>query len=711
MDAAWTLGIAAACAGMALAVGQSSPAADSGPGVEFARDIQPVLAARCIGCHGPSRQEGGLRLDLRRRALEGGDHGAGIVAGKSAESEVFLRLVSEDPRLRMPLGAAPLTPAEIARIRAWIDRGAVWPDQLAGSEEASPHWAFQPVRRPEPPEVKARGRARNPIDAFVLARLEPRGLTLSPDATPHTLVRRLHLDLLGLPPAPEAVDEFVNDASPDAYERLIDTLLASPHFGERWGRHWLDLARFGESDGYENDLLRPNAWRFRDWVIDAVNRDLPFDRFTLEQLAGDLLPDATPEQRIAAGFHRNTLWNSAASADKEEFRTFAVKDRTDTTGTVWMGLTLGCAKCHSHKYDPLTQREYYGLYAFFNNTDHEEAPLPGGGTAPTLKAVQRPTHVHRRGSFLDPGAEVRPHTPAFLPALQAGGEIPDRLDLARWLVDPQHPLTARVTVNRFWQHLFGEGLVPTPENFGISGLPPTHPELLDWLASELVQGGWSRKALLKTILLSSTYRQASHHRPHPASVDPGNALLARQNRVRVEAEIVYDLALAVSGLLDPRLGGPSIVPAFPEGILEQRFADEALKRPTAEKHRRGVYIHLQRTLSHPLLSTFDAVDGNQTCVRRERTITPLQALALLNDPNFEECVRALGKRLYEAAPDRDSRLVFGYRLCLAREPAPEELAVLVELVETQRKLGADEPAIWVGVARTLLNLEEFITRE
>jgi len=679
---------------------------------DFAKDVQPIFAERCVRCHGEKRQEGGLRLDVRRRAMQGGDTGLAISPKESAKSEIVQRITSTVKTKRMPPTGPLLTNTEIDLIRTWIDRGAAWPDALAGKESFQDHWAFRPVQRPTPPAVKSKDRVHNPIDAFILGRLEKNGLTLSPDADRPTLIRRLYLDLIGLPPSPDDVERFVKDDRSNAYEQLVDTLLDSRHFGERWGRHWLDLARFAESDGYENDRLRKDAWRYRDWVVDSFNRDMPFDQFTVEQLAGDLLPKPTTDQLIAVGLHRNTLWNSAASADKEEFRTLAIKDRTDTTGTAWMGLTLGCAKCHSHKYDPISQREYYQLYAFFNNTDNDDVKIPGDkAQAQSLRAVQRDTFVHQRGNFLQRGVAVKPGTPAFMPALKPSGASANRLDLARWLVTPEHPLTARVAVNHFWLHLFGQPLVPASDNFGLNGEPPTHPELLDWLASEFVRGKWSRKAILKTIVLSATYRQASKHRPELAKVDPNNRLLARQNRVRVEAEIVRDLALAVSGLLDPKLGGPSIVPPFPAGLLEQNVTNEGLKLPTKEHHRRGIYIHVQRTLTHPSLAAFDVADGNQCSVQRERSVTPIQALTLLNDPVFVECSQALGKRLCTATAEREDRLRLGFQLCLGRSPSAAELAVLVELVQAQQKFGATDEATWAGVARTLINLEKFITRE
>jgi Protein of unknown function (DUF1553)/Protein of unknown function (DUF1549) len=586
---------------------------------------------------------------------------------------------------------------------------------LTARGDASKHWAFQPVQTPTPPDVRdSKFTVRNPIDAFILARLQKEQIAPSSEADPRTLIRRLYLDLVGLPPRAEDVERYLRDmsAKPEAeYEALVDKLLASPHFGERWGRHWLDLARYAESDGYENDRIRQDAWRWRDWVIDAFNRDLPYDQFTIEQLAGDLLPNATTEQRVATGLHANTLWNSAASGDKEEFRTFAIKDRAETTATIWMGLTLGCANCHNHKYDPISQREFYQMYAFFNATDITEVPVTGG-KAQGIKAAKRNSYVHLRGSFLRKGDDVGPGVPVFLPPLRARNvNGADRLDLAKWLVDPKHPLTSRVAVNHIWQHLFGQGIVPTPENFGTSGEPPSHPELLDWLANEFVRLGWSRKKLIRTIVLSSTYRQASTIREDIGEKDPKNQLLHRQNRFRVEAEIVRDLALSVSGLLDPKLGGPSIVPPFPKALPTGQFTAEALKMPTKEKNRRGIYIHVQRTLTHPSLSAFDGTDGNQPCVRRARSITPIQALTLLNDPTYIECAQALGKKLQQSSTLNDERIRAGFELCVSRPPRAEEMSVLQELIDSQKKRGAKDDALWNSVARVLLNMEEFTTRE
>lgn len=674
--------------------------------IDYARDVAPIFDAHCRRCHGEKKQEGGLRVDIRRRMFAGGDTGPAVVAKDAAKSHLIARITETDDDKRMPPSGPPLDAAKVRTLKLWIDQGAAWPDALAGVESYDKHWAYRPIRRPEPPG----NGAQHPVDAFVIAKLG--NVKPSPAADPATLLRRLHLDLVGLPPTVADLDRFTRDCGSsgnipsEIVSREVDRLLASPHFGERWGRHWLDLARFAESDGYENDVIRPDAWRFRDWVVAAFNDDMPFDRFTLEQLAGDLLPSPTPSQKIAVGFHRNTLWNTAASGDKEEFRTYAIKDRAETTATAWMGMTLGCAKCHSHKYDPVSQREYYQLYAYFNNTDNDDVAVPGG-RALSLRAVKRASHVHVRGNFLEKGAETLPGTPVFLPTLESRAAMSDRLDLARWLLDPAHPLTARVAANRVWQHLFGHGLVTTPDNFGPGGEPPSHPELLDWLATEYRRQGWSTKSLIRTIVMSHTYRQSSARRADVG--DPSNRLLARQNRFRVEAEIVRDLALSVSGLMDAQLGGPSIVPPFPEGFLNFQFTAEGLKMPTPKHHRRSLYIHVQRTLGHPFLSAFEAADGNQPCVRRERSTTAVQALTMLNDPVMIECTRALGKRL--AALPEATRVHDAFQLCMGRSPTERERTIVEDLVRTQTKLGAGPDAVWFGVARALMNSEGFITRE
>lgn len=699
-----------------------------------AGDAPGIFARRCESCHGATKRKGGFRLDNRADALQGGDSGPSIVPGQPDESLLLDRLVDPDPDLRMPPEGPALTNVEIEQVRQWIAEGAVWNDD--GSTPArtvSNHWAFRAPDQPDLPAVQHVGWIRNPIDTFILSRLEQEHVETSPEADRATLIRRLSIDLLGRPPTPEEVAAFASDPSPNAYERLVDRLLASPRFGERWARHWLDLARYADSDGYEKDTGRPYAYRYRDWVISAINADLPFDRFSIEQLAGDLIPGATLDQKAATGFHRNTLTNKEGGVDKEEFRVAAVVDRTNTTGTVWMGLTLSCAQCHTHKYDPITQREYFGIYAFFNGSDEIDlpAPLPGQekATLPTLAEHDggRVTHLLAKGDFLRPGEAVEPGTPAVLPPLPTSA--PTRLDLAEWLFAPDQPLTSRVAVNRVWSHLFGRGLVATMDDLGTRGEPPSHPELLDWLAVEFRESGWSRKALVRLIVTSATYRQSSRPRPELKQRDPYNTWLSHQNRFRPEAEIMRDLALAASGLLAERIGGPSVRPPQPPGISELTYANSAkwVDSQGPDRYRRGLYTWFQRTSPYPMLLTFDAPDGNICVVRRERSNTPLQALTLLNDPVFVECARALGYKLAHMTDlNAECRIDHAFMVTLGRAPEPEEAVELAALrdrfqthfesnpTSTHLFMSDDtanaEQASWTALARTLLNLDEFLNR-
>ena len=897
--------------------------------------------------------------------------------------------------------------------------------------EARSHWSFQPVIHPEPPRVRTEGWVRNEIDRFILKRLEAEQVEPSPAADRVTLLRRLFLDLTGLPPNPDDVDMFLSDRSDKAYETVVDRLLKSPHYGERWGRYWLDMARYADSNGYEADQPRPHAWRWRDWVINALNADMPFDQFTIEQIAGDLLPGATIEQRVATGFHRNTLLNTEGGVDREEDRVKRTVDRTNTLGKVWLGLTLECCQCHSHKYDPITQHEYFSVYSFFNSLDEpdiaaptaeqirtyrtefaawrkaerrhlkaiadyqsgslrkweESLPKPDGpswrivnpktarsarpkttleieddlsifvtgpnnqadtytiqartrltgitairvealaderlpakgpglagngnfvlssvrifakpaddtnsgrgkrypiaaaradfsqggrqvssvpgdnptdgwavypkvgkshfavfelhepiqrakndgdttlltieldhqahhdhnlgrfrlsvATAPqpvpddlpnsalvdiraspagqrtgsdVLRLVrffdyhedgldrlldtvmehhrQRPqfpdtmaqtvaelptprmTRVHERGDFLDKGDVVDRVTPTVLPPMAVRGEQPDRLDLAHWLVSDSNPLTARVIVNRVWQQHFGRGLVATDDDFGTQGEAPSHPELLDWLASRFRKDGWSLKKLHRLIVTSATWRQSSIARPELEQRDPYNTWLARQNRLRVEAEIIRDLVLASSGLLRSRVGGPSVRPPQPDDLVKLGF-QKSLDWTVSEgpdRYRRGLYTFFQRTVPYPMLVEFDVADSNTSCTRRERSNTPLQALTLWNDPVIVECARALGRRIVVAVPEYEKddsttasrRVEFAFRLCLSRQPTEREQAVLTMFYKNQlqryaahpteahafvgRKDDSDAAAVAasVGLARTIINLDEFITRE
>jgi len=632
--------------------------------------------------------------------------------------------------------------------------------------------------------------AGNAIDRFVARRHELAGITPSPAADRRTLIRRVFLDLLGLPPTPAQVDAFVHDTRPGAYERMVDRVLSNPHYGERWGRHWLDQARYADTNGYSIDSER-SIWPYRDWVIRAINADMSFDQFTFEQLAGDLLSQPTQEQLVATGFHRNTLVNQEGGTDKEQFRNEAVVDRVNTTGAVWLGLTVGCAQCHSHKYDPLTQREYYELFAFFNNCQDVNSTSPTislptpqqakrlaaignsisaaktsqkklkdlpkndqddlaakikkleeekkklSGAIPTTMIMRdlakpRQTHVLIRGDFLRKGDAVSGVGPAFLPPMPNSEAARNRVDLAQWLVSVENPLTARVKVNRSWVRFFGAGLVETENDFGIQGTPPTHPRLLDWLAAELVKSGWSMKHLHRLIVTSAAYRQSSQRRADLEQVDPLNKLLARQNRVRVDAEIVRDLALSVSGVLNESMGGRGVHPPQPNGIY--LFTQVKAAWPTskgADRYRRGMYTFFRRSVPYPMLTTFDVPRFNSTCTQRVRSNTPLQSLALANDEAVLEQVRAFGRRLMLFSGDDQTRIDRGYQLCFSRKPDTVEQASLAQFVEEQRKdfnasqedaerfvagsiregESPAELAVWLGVARVLLNLDEFITRE
>lgn len=1011
--------------------------------VDFVKEIQPIFRDRCYDCHGAETREAGLRLDQRGNAFAGSDSGQVIIPENAAESLLFQLVSGEDEDRLMPPDGENLTAAELSLIEKWIDEGAAWPAGVDPTKEQNDHWAYQPLQRSLPADSKLSG--QHPIDQFILAQLRNKKIEPSPMADRHTLVKRIYYDLLGLPPTVSEVDQFVNDQSEAAYEKLVDRLLASPHFGERFGRHWLDKARYADSDGYEKDRPRYNAWKYRDWVINAINEDMPFDQFTVEQLAGDLLPNPSADQLLATAFHRQTLTNTEGGTDKEEFRVAAVFDRVETIGSVWLGLTIGCARCHSHKYDQISQREYYELYAFFNNGDEVTTKVPSSEAAlqeyrkqkiaydAELKRLQEPlqkkaeelkpqydewltsleakyaehgfeqqqvalkrvaflsqtgtlqeqtdvillsvgdqspqdvytltysapnkesfeiaairldlltdqslpkngpgrssggnfvlseikanlvnaqnelkqlpfasaiadfsqtgfevfqaidgketdkgwavspqtgkphhavfhfkepltakdlgeqqlliqlsqqysanlhtlgkfrvtflstegselaalpedvkkalhvetdkrskahletlfkhfatqneeyaqltaavekhekrvpfnpemvvrvirsrkdsprqTKVLKRGDFLQPLGPVEPGTLEILPALEASVRTDaSRLDFAKWLVNGENPLPPRVFVNQIWTHLFGTGIVETISDFGVRGATPTHPELLDWLATEFIKSGWSRKALIKTIVMSKAYRRSSIHRPELADIDPTNISLYRQNRFRVEAEIVRDLYLAASGLLEKRIGGPSVFPPLPQDVAALSYANNFKwgnsdwnsrpdnphgVAPKEDIYRRGMYTFFKRTAAHPNLVTFDCPDSNTTCVERGTSNTPLQALQLLNNQVFVNASRAFAEKIVNR-PDLtndEARLQELFRTCVARPPHAEEIVLLSELLsqalqfyaahpeEAQELSGhsdqeiASKSAAWITVSRAVLNLDEFITRE
>ena len=1054
---------AAEPAGGLSALGAAKPEASSREAAEspvFATRIRPLLAARCYQCHGPDLQQNGLRLDSLAAILEGSVNGRVVMPGDSEKSRLVRRLMGLE-RPQMPYGGPFLSDDEIKLIRGWIDRGAPGPDSQAPAGgivqlgvQPAKHWAYVPPVRPPLPEVRNRAWCRNPIDNFVLARLEKEGLQPSFEADKETLIRRVSLDLIGLPPTLEDVDAFLADKSPNAYEKLVDRLLSSPHYGERWARPWLDLSRYGDSNGYEKDNLR-TAWEFRDWVINTLNQDMSFKEFTIEQIAGDMLPHPSNAQLIATGFHRNTLLNQEGGVDKEEARFETLVDRVNTTATVWLGTTLGCAQCHNHKFDPFTQKDYYRMMAFFDsNANYKledfgggegfvwepslELPMPGQAkqaaelrdqigqlqkvldtSTPELDAAQatweqdllsaendwsvlRPSHavsqggatlklledqsvlatdknpsadsytvetqtdqkgitgvrlevipdaslprggpgrdpdgnfflsafeveaapagnpsalekvvfkeavadesqggyefknilskepgvrgwaidtatavtdtdvkergpseakgdrppgsirrallvsekpfgfdggtllkitlkhemrhasrnigrfrlsvttmadprlvtqvparlrsvldtpaaqrtadqkeklsavyrsvspllqptrdqmaklkkslddlgivtalimgerdsferpytwIRSRGSFSAKGDQVYASVPAVLPSLPSNA-MPNRLGLAYWLVDDKNPLTARVTVNRYCQEIFGHGIVETAEDFGTQGDPPTHPELLDWLATQFVRDGWSMKRIKRLMVTSATYRQSSRVTSELEERDPYNKLLARGPRFRVEAEMVRDMALAASGLLSPKVGGPSVFPSQPDGVWDRPYSDAKWVESKGEdRYRRGIYVFVRRTSPYPSLTTFDAPSREFCTVRRARTNTPLQALTTLNDPVYFEAAQALAQRMMkDVGPDDAARATYGFRRVLTRHPTPPELDKILAFYRQQLdrfqkedkaagevvkgygdpSLNVSEEAAWTMVANVILNLDEAITKE
>ncbi|HEX6962200.1 MAG TPA: DUF1553 domain-containing protein [Lacipirellula sp.] len=1003
--------------------------AAKGAAPDFGRDVFPILRRNCFECHGPALQEADLRLDDRRSTF---DHYSAIVPGDAENSQLYARTILPAGHEEiMPAVGKPLTKAETETLRRWIDAGAVWPEDF----EPAKHWAYVPPTRPTPPTHLSDPQwIRNPVDAFILERLDREGLAPSPETDRATLIRRVYLDVIGLPPTPAEVDAFLADSREGAYERMVDDLLSSPQFGERWARPWLDLARYADSHGFQKDDLR-QLWAYRDWVIKALNADMPFDEFTIEQLAGDLLPKATEAQRIATGFHRCTMTNIEAGAEPEETRTNQVIDRVNTTATVWLGSTIECAQCHDHKYDPFSQEDYYRLFAFFNNTvieadranpkapasikflgprmkladadvarraplerqleeldrqiaersavlrkdmaaweaecrasladaprthvltlenfksaggaghreleDHsvlllDDPPdtdvytftanidltgvtaiklealtddaLPGGGPGrgdarrpnfvlntfsveatphgeksfapvlltravadfsqrgfnvagaidddpetawavfpkffvphwaqfqtaeplgyaagttvrfrmvqnygggrtigrlrvsvitgdPTADAVPaeiarivklpvgdrtkaqrrklrryridqdekivalrkeqadvqaklkgidepttlvmqelaepRTTMMFARGDYRQPTEAVEPGVPAVLHPFRSAER--DRLALADWLVDRQNPLVARVTVNRWWAEVFGHGIVETVEDFGVKGTPPTHPELLDWLAVEFMDGGWSMKHVLRTIVTSATYRQSSRMTPELLARDDQNKLYARGPRVRMDAEMIRDNALAVSGLLSKKQFGPPIRPYQPDGLWVKvgGVKVDYVVSPGAERHRRGIYVVLKRSAPYPSFVNFDASARLACTAKRSRSNTPLQALTLLNDPVYVEAAGALATRTLIEQPDGDvgQRINHVVRRCLCREATPLEQSTLRRLYEEQLEDARREPkatrelvgalelpagvtrpelAAWYAVATAVMNLDEAITKE
>jgi len=798
--------------------GTSTPAQE----ISFHRDIRPILSGRCFACHGPDerKRQAELRLD-RATGADGAyrtrDGSTAVQPGSLEESELWSRITSPDAGEVMPppqAQKAPLSAADQQLVRRWIAAGAPY-DEL---------WSFVPPRMAGIPAVEDREWGQQPIDAYVLARLESAGLKPSAEADRRTLIRRVSFDLSGLPPTRSEIRDFLADDRPEAYEALVDRLLLAPQYGEHMAHYWLDLVRFADTNGMHKDFYR-NSVAYRDWVIRAFNDNLGYDDFVRYQLAGDLFPDASDDQLVASGFNRLHLIIDRGTALPEESFFKNVVDRVTAVGTAFLGMTVHCASCHDHKYDPLTQKDFYSLFAFFNNIDADpetdgapkdglQAPLAVLGTpeqkqrlrdiddelarlesevphaektaqdatdaetrlalvesatkllarksdlererqeldramarAMVMKerAEVRPTSIMKRGQYDDPGAEVVRDTPAFLPALRKRGETASRLDLADWFVDRQHPLTARVAVNRIWQQLLGVGLVKTSEDLGSQGEFPSHPELLDWLAVSFVESGWDTKALVRQIVASKTYRQSSAAAPADFARDPENRLLARGSRFRMDAELVRDQVLATSGLLSSTMFGRSVKPPQPDGLWRAvTMIGERFEADTGDAiHRRSVYTYWKRAMPPPQMTILNAPIRDACIARRERTNTPSQALLLLNETEYLKAARSLAQTvlaqtvlaepgLAAAGLDASGRIEMAYETVTSRLPDAQERAILSRLVDDLERRYREEPALaaeicsgltsipaagraqlaaWTMLVNTLHNLDITKTRE
>ena len=718
--------------------------------ISFARDVAPILTSKCYQCHGPDddAREADLRFDQLDRVIAKSEAESVINPGDATKSILIQRVETDDPDARMPPvdHAGPLSPKEVAVLRRWVNEGAAH----------ARHWSFVPPKRPALPDVDKKDWVRSPIDRFVLAKLEENGLPPSSEADRYTLLRRLSIDLTGLPPSIEQIHDFVEGSSVSLWDQAVDELLASPRFGERMAQDWLDAARYADTTGHAADKPR-TMWLFRDWVIDALNENMPFDQFTIEQLAGDMLPNASESQLIATGFHRNSMQALGNNPRKEEFRVKGIVDRLDTTGRVWLGVTVGCAECHDHKFDPLSQKEYYELFAIFNNVPHlgEKFEVHGPRTQVLPKTVRmkirslrnalhlatdpneqnrfttqiaelgkqtvtaqtmserstaRPTFIHVRGNFENPGDKVRPSIPAIArPAEYGEPNTLTRLEFARALVNRKHPLTARVAVNRIWQHYFGAGFVTTSDDFGVRGELPSHPKLLDWLAVEFMESGWNVKHIHRLIVTSSTYRQSSASDAKLKQTDPDNRLLARATRKRMAAEQIRDLGVLATGNFSGTIGGPSVFPIQDPSIGQFRddTAGKWVNDQGSGQYRRAIYTFWQRMSPYPSSVMFDAPSREQCSVQRPSTNTPLQALTTLNDPYFVRLAREFGRRVVLSKETFDGRLDFAFMTVLSRPPNEFERRSFAEFAA---RIKTDDGR-WFQIAQVLLNLDETITRE
>ncbi|MCG3163469.1 MAG: hypothetical protein JMDDDDMK_04896 [Acidobacteria bacterium] len=793
-------------------------AARSAQEISFDRDIRPILAERCLACHGEKKQSGGLRLDAKSFAMRGGQNGPVIVAGKAAESRMYQRVAAENDDERMPPAGKRLSAAEVALLKLWIDAGAVWPEKVGekgrrgeGENKRLRHWAWQPIKRPAVPSTPVKIRnpqsaIRNSIDAFISAKLAQAGLRMSPEADRRTLIRRLSFDLIGLPPAPERVRRFVSDRDPQAYEKLVDELLQSPRYGERWARHWLDVVHYGDTHGYDKDKPRPNAWPYRDYVIRALNEDKPYARFVQEQIAGDALFPGTRDGIVALGFISAGPWDFIGHAELPETKTDGKiarhLDRDDmvanTMGT-FTSVTVHCAQCHNHKFDPISQEDYYSLQAIFaaldradkkyfldpamterfNRLDGRQRELAerkrvierdaakeaGGAMKPETRAERdainaelarlnqqlaefpkpevvfagtvhygvgdfrgtgadggkpRPIYLLARGQVTHPGREMTPGAlsmlsfqPSRFALSKDAPEGERRAALARWITDPQNPLTWRSIVNRVWQYHFGAGIVTTPNDFGLNGARPSHPELLDWLAAEFRDGGGSLKKLHKLIVMSAAYRQSSNPQsgnlqsgiPHsafriPHSQDSGNALLWRQNRRKLEAEAVRDAVLAVSGKLDLTMGGPGWQDFVIEHPEHSPHYEYGLADPDDKQTwRRSIYRFIVRSQTQPWMTALDCADPSMRVDKRNESLSPLQALALLNNGFMVTQARHFAERLQRERPNDLARQIErAHWLAFGRAPTAAERKKFIAFAQSYGL---------PNLCRALLNLNEF----
>jgi hypothetical protein len=728
--------------------------------------IRPILSDKCFACHGPdaNKREAGLRLDLAEAAFAALKESPGkfaIVPNEAGRSEIYHRMTTSDPEELMPPPSSnlKLLPEEIALIKKWIEQGAKY----------EPHWAFVAPKKPELPKVKDRKWPINEIDYFTLAKIESKKLMANPAAKKEELLKRISFDLTGLPPSLDLIRQFKQDNSEAAYEKMVDHLLNQPAFGEKMAVIWMDISRYSDSYGYQDDNIR-TQWPYRDWVIHAFNTNIPYDRFITMQLAGDMLPNATKEDILATAFNRNHKYTEEGGVIDEEYRIEYILDKTNTFSKGILGITLECAQCHDHKYDPFSQQNYFEMFSFFNNTPEKgyEGDVSQSKPAkPPILFIDKPdvdkvltfinhkdssqlmvsvmeelkeprkTYILDRGVYDAPTKEVKPGTPQSIFAFS--DKYPkNRLGLAQWTVDPQNPLTSRVFVNLVWQEIFGQGIVKSTGDFGMQGDLPSHPELLDWLAVDFMQNGWDVKRLIKKILTSATYRQSSHITKEELAIDPDNIYLARAPRLRFPAENIRDFVLASSGLLVPTIGGPSVKPYQPEGLWEAATSGRGeLKTYIQDKedklYRRGLYTFIKLTSPPPMPIIFDGSNRDQCEVNRGRTNTPLQALVMMNDPLVLEASRVLATSLLEKHQDTDKAIEEAFERILCRNPNSKELRILTSYFQEEKERLAKKPdtimdlvkigeskldaaktnhntAAMMLVISTLYNLEEAITK-